>query len=47
MILLILSLGLADDMKNLCKVARDMGITVPFFTNDAWEEGSFIVIFLN
>jgi hypothetical protein len=35
-------LGLADDMRHLCKVARDCGITVPFFTNDAWEEGSFV-----
>jgi beta-galactosidase GanA len=39
-------LGLADDMRNLCKVARDMGITVPLFTNDAWEEGSFVVFIL-
>ena len=35
-------LGLADDMRHLCKTAREAGITVPFFTNDAWEEGSFV-----
>ncbi|KAG0242577.1 hypothetical protein BGW41_003935 [Actinomortierella wolfii] len=36
-------LGLHDDMRALAKCARDCGITVPFFTNDAWEQGSFIV----
>jgi beta-galactosidase GanA len=35
-------LGVADDMKILCNTARDMGINVPLFTNDAFEEGSFI-----
>lgn len=35
-------MGLSDDMRVLCKTARDNGITVPLFTNDAWEEGSFI-----
>ena len=35
-------IGLADDMRYLCKTARDLGITVPLFTNDAWESGSFI-----
>ncbi|KAJ3326710.1 hypothetical protein HDU76_012715 [Blyttiomyces sp. JEL0837] len=35
-------LGLADDMKFLCQTARQCGITVPLFHNDAWEEGSFI-----
>ncbi|KAJ3371937.1 hypothetical protein HDU91_004803 [Kappamyces sp. JEL0680] len=37
-----LPVGLSDDMRVLCKAARDLGMTVPFFTNDAWEEGSFI-----
>ncbi|KAI8892249.1 glycoside hydrolase superfamily [Globomyces pollinis-pini] len=35
-------LGLADDMRVLSKTARDLGITVPLFTNDAWEVGSFV-----
>lgn len=29
-------------MRYLAKAARDFGITVPLFTNDGWEEGSFI-----
>ena len=33
-------------MRNLSKIARDLGITVPLFTNDAWEEGSFVVFLL-
>ncbi|KAF9159979.1 hypothetical protein BGX21_003161 [Mortierella sp. AD011] len=36
-------IGLHDDMKVLAKSARDCGITVPFFTNDGFEQGSFIV----
>ncbi|KAI8921648.1 glycoside hydrolase superfamily [Entophlyctis helioformis] len=35
-------LGLSDDMRHLSKTARDLGMTVPLFTNDAWEEGSFV-----
>jgi beta-galactosidase GanA len=35
-------IGLADDMKLLCKSARDNGIDVPLFTNDTFENGSFI-----
>ncbi|KAJ3268212.1 hypothetical protein HDV01_003263 [Terramyces sp. JEL0728] len=38
----IIPLGLSDDMRVLAKCARDLGITVPLFTNDAWEAGSFI-----
>jgi hypothetical protein len=34
--------GLHDEMRFLCKVARDCGITVPLFTNDPDESGSFI-----
>jgi hypothetical protein len=37
-----LPLGIHDDMRYLCQVARDIGISVPFFTNDGWEAGSFI-----
>lgn len=37
----ILPIGLMDDMRYLCKAARDFGMTVPFFTNDGFEEGSF------
>ncbi|KAG0041787.1 hypothetical protein BGZ83_001315 [Gryganskiella cystojenkinii] len=36
-------IGLHDDMRVLSKTARDCGITVPLFTNDGFEEGSFIV----
>ncbi|KAF9931874.1 hypothetical protein FBU30_009454 [Linnemannia zychae] len=36
-------IGLHDDMRVLAKTARECGITVPLFTNDGWEEGSFIV----
>ncbi|KAF9905128.1 hypothetical protein EC991_002014 [Linnemannia zychae] len=35
--------GLHDDMRVLAKTARDCGVTVPLFTNDGFEEGSFIV----
>ncbi|KAF9292572.1 hypothetical protein BGZ68_003478, partial [Mortierella alpina] len=35
--------GCHDDMKVLAKTARDCGITVPLFTNDGFEQGSFIV----
>ncbi|KAF9160171.1 hypothetical protein DFQ26_005805 [Actinomortierella ambigua] len=35
--------GLHDDMGALAHYARKYGITVPFFTNDGWEQGSFIV----
>jgi hypothetical protein len=35
-------LGLHDDMRHLAFTARQNGITVPLFTNDAWEAGSFI-----
>jgi hypothetical protein len=30
------SVGLSDDMRVLSKAARDLGMNVPFFTNDAW-----------
>ncbi|KAG0037320.1 hypothetical protein BGZ82_002748 [Podila clonocystis] len=36
-------IGLHDDMRVLAKTARSCGITVPLFTNDGFEEGSFIV----
>ncbi|KAF9985190.1 hypothetical protein BGZ65_011497 [Modicella reniformis] len=36
-------IGLHDDMRVLAKTARDCGITVPLFTNDGFEEGSYIV----
>ncbi|KAF9566186.1 hypothetical protein EC968_003839 [Mortierella alpina] len=35
--------GCHDDMRVLAKTARDCGITVPLFTNDGFEQGSFIV----
>jgi hypothetical protein len=35
-------MGLADDMRSLCKSARDCGITVPLFSNDGWEAGSWV-----
>ncbi|KAJ8326400.1 hypothetical protein O5D80_005151 [Batrachochytrium dendrobatidis] len=35
-------LGLVDDMRHLAKVARQAGVTVPLFTNDGWEEGSYV-----
>lgn len=35
--------GLDDEMKQLAKSARDCGITVPLFTNDAFEAGSYII----
>ena len=34
-------IGLSDDMRFLCQTARDLGITIPFFTNDGFEVGSF------
>lgn len=37
-----LPLGLADEMKFLCFHARKLGISVPFFTNDGLEVGSYI-----
>ena len=37
-----LKLGLHDEMRWLCYVARQTGITVPLFTNDGFEMGSFI-----
>ncbi|CAG8625660.1 3954_t:CDS:2 [Cetraspora pellucida] len=37
-----LPFGLHDEMRFLCKVARDCGINVPLFTNDPMELGSFI-----
>ncbi|KAF9899577.1 hypothetical protein BX616_002947 [Lobosporangium transversale] len=36
-------IGLHDDMRMLAKTARDCRITVPLFTNDGFEQGSFIV----
>ncbi|KAG0370842.1 glycoside hydrolase superfamily [Gamsiella multidivaricata] len=36
-------IGLHDDMRVLAKTARDCGMTVPLFTNDGFEQGSFIV----
>lgn len=36
-------IGLHDDMRVLAKTARDCGMTVPLFTNDGFEEGSFVV----
>ncbi|KAF9970562.1 hypothetical protein BGZ73_006716 [Actinomortierella ambigua] len=36
-------IGMHDDMRALAHYARDHGMTVPFFSNDAWEQGSFIV----
>ncbi|KAG0216496.1 hypothetical protein BGX28_000010 [Mortierella sp. GBA30] len=35
--------GLHDDMRVLAKTARACGMTVPLFTNDGFEQGSFIV----
>ncbi|KAJ3036844.1 hypothetical protein HDV00_002326 [Rhizophlyctis rosea] len=37
-----LPLGLHDDMRHLAKTAREVGMTVPLFTNDGWEAGSFV-----
>ncbi|KAF9194149.1 hypothetical protein BGZ50_006628 [Haplosporangium sp. Z 11] len=36
-------IGLHDDMKVLAMTARKCGMTVPLFTNDGFEQGSFIV----
>ncbi|KAF9585405.1 hypothetical protein BGW38_002553, partial [Lunasporangiospora selenospora] len=36
-------IGLHEDMRVLSKTARDCGITLPLFTNDGFEQGSFIV----
>ncbi|ORX44769.1 hypothetical protein DM01DRAFT_1411215 [Hesseltinella vesiculosa] len=38
----ILPIGLRDQMRILCKAARDAGITVPLFTNDGFEEGGWV-----
>jgi hypothetical protein len=37
----VLPIGLADDMKHLSMIARTLGMTVPLFTNDGFEAGSF------
>lgn len=37
----VIPIGLRNDMAYLTKCARDLGITVPLFTNDGFEEGSF------
>ncbi|KAJ1559517.1 hypothetical protein HK405_010324, partial [Cladochytrium tenue] len=34
--------GPVDGMRFLAKRVRELGINVPFFHNDAWEEGSFV-----
>ncbi|KAI8142464.1 glycoside hydrolase superfamily [Fennellomyces sp. T-0311] len=38
----ILPIGLRDQMRVLAKAARDAGITVPLFSNDGFEESSWI-----
>ncbi|KAI8984274.1 glycoside hydrolase superfamily [Mycotypha africana] len=38
----LLPIGLHDQMRILSKAARDIGITVPLFTNDGFEEHSWI-----
>ncbi|CAJ0847217.1 11622_t:CDS:2 [Entrophospora sp. SA101] len=38
----IIPFGLHDELRFLCKVARNCGISVPLFTNDGDESGSFI-----
>ncbi|KAI8994625.1 glycoside hydrolase superfamily [Pilobolus umbonatus] len=38
----ILPVGLHDQMRVLAKAARDAGITLPLFTNDGFEEGSWV-----
>lgn len=39
---LVLPIGLRDQMRVLAKAARDAGITVPFFSNDGFEESSWV-----
>lgn len=38
----LLPIGLHDQMRALAKAARDFGITVPLFSNDGFEEGSWV-----
>jgi beta-galactosidase GanA len=38
----LLPVGLHDQMRVLMKAARDLGITVPLFTNDGFEEGGWV-----
>ncbi|KAI9257668.1 glycoside hydrolase superfamily [Sporodiniella umbellata] len=38
----LLPVGLHDQMRILAKAARDIGITVPLFSNDGFEEGSWV-----
>ncbi|RUS14440.1 glycoside hydrolase superfamily, partial [Endogone sp. FLAS-F59071] len=38
----LLPIGLHDQMRVLAKAARDYGITVPLFSNDGFEEGSWV-----
>ncbi|CAO3667749.1 unnamed protein product [Rhizopus stolonifer] len=38
----LLPIGLHDQMRVLAKAARDLGITVPLFSNDGFEEGSWV-----
>ncbi|KAI9491061.1 glycoside hydrolase superfamily [Zychaea mexicana] len=38
----ILPIGLRDQMRVLAKAARDAGITVPLFSNDGFEESSWV-----
>lgn len=37
-----LPVGLHDQMRVLAKAARDIGITVPLFSNDGFEEGGWV-----
>ncbi|KAI8643986.1 glycoside hydrolase superfamily [Parasitella parasitica] len=38
----LLPIGLHDQMRVLAKAARDIGITVPLFSNDGFEEGGWV-----
>ncbi|CEG83772.1 hypothetical protein RMATCC62417_17647 [Rhizopus microsporus] len=38
----LLPIGLHDQMRVLAKAARDVGITVPLFSNDGFEEGGWV-----
>ncbi|KAI7850100.1 glycoside hydrolase superfamily [Circinella umbellata] len=38
----VLPIGLRDQMRVLAKAARDAGITVPLFSNDGFEESSWV-----
>ncbi|CDH60979.1 beta-galactosidase [Lichtheimia corymbifera JMRC:FSU:9682] len=38
----ILPIGLRDQMRVLAKAARDAGITIPLFSNDGFEESSWV-----